>query len=376
MKRVFIICGEKSGDFQGSYLVKAMKALNDDIEFYAIGGNSLKEAGAKILINSTSWGCIGIIEGIKKFPIIYPVLKNIKDILIEKSPDLVILIDFRFFNLKVAKIAKQLKIPVIYYFSPVSWAGKGGKKLRDLASYADLSLLTFPFAIEDYKNANVKFEYIGHPTIEIINKWVCKQKSVSPMISGRNIICLLPGSREKEINLILPVFLKACEMIKEKLDEAIFVILLSDKTMWKNVLARLKNIKISVYISDKDHFNIMRMCDLMILASGSATVEGACLLKPMIVGYKVSFLTKILIRMLINVKYISIPNIIMDKEIIPEFKQESLTPENIAREALSILFSLDRKKEMKNNLSMVNNYLNGENSLSKAAKLINDFLLN
>lgn len=340
---IAIIAGEVSGDIQAGRLVKE---FGPDIKIWGIGGPQMKEAGVEIVCDITELAVVGFWEVAKNYKrirsVFYKILKEIE----ARRPNAVILVDYPGFNLRLARKIKPLGIPIIYYISPQVWAwGKG--RIRQIKELVDKMIVIFPFEKELYEKEGVPVEFVGHPIVDVLSKRVSrrdefrKELGVKP---GERLIGILPGSRKQEVKRHLPVFLKAVKRIKNA----------------KFVIGDVKG-------GIKRTYDIMEASDLILTSSGTATLETACFGTPMVVIYKLNWLTYLFIRQMINIPNIAMVNVIAGRRIVPEFVQSKANARNVAREAVRILGD---SSGMRDELIKVRQKLGEPGAVRRAAQII------
>jgi len=355
-KNIVIIAGETSGDLHGSKLVRALRARNDNLFFYGIGGPALKDAGVQIIIDAAELTVVGITEVLGKLPIIYRGMARIKKLLRSLQPDLLILIDFPDFNLNIAATAKKIGIPVLYYVSPQIWAWRPGRVKR-IARLVDHIAVILPFEEKFYKQHNVPVTFVGHPLLDqdlpSIDEILMKAGRVNPVIG------LVPGSRTSEITRHLPVMLDSAALLKQHF-EAVEFIVSHAPGVGSGVFESVVNkhpMADNIEIVASDIADVFMRSDLIIAASGTVTLQAALYGTPMVIIYKVSPVSAWVARALVRVNNIGLVNLVAGKEIVPEFLQHQASPENLATAVIGMLNdgpSLDRLKhellELRNSL--------------------------
>lgn len=372
-KKIFIIAGEASGDMHGAHLAQAIKSMDGSVQLFGVGGQKMQEAGVEILYNLVDLAVVGFIEVIKH----YKKFKEIFDNLLEKielaHPDAVVLIDYPGFNLRLAKKLKEKNICVIYYISPQIWAwGKG--RIRLIKKTIDKMIVILKFEEDLYKKYGVDVSFIGHPLLDVAKPQMSKKDFLKSchLYSDLKTVALLPGSREKEVERILPVSIKAAEIISEKMKNTQFVILRSPSVKQKifDECIRKTNLHIKI-IKDKTYDGI-NASDLVIAASGTATLETAILNRPVIILYKLSFPTWLIIRCLLRIRDVGLVNIVARKLIMPEFIQFKARPRRIARQAIDMLTNKERIAKMNKDLLELKDSLGSPGASRRAAKIILD----
>jgi lipid-A-disaccharide synthase len=371
-KKIFITCGEVSGDLNGANLVRTIRELAPNFDFAGIGGAHLRSAGVKILFDSTQWGSIGMIEAVAKIPKVYPALRSLPALFREEKPDLFVPVDYRFFNMKAARVAKRLGIPVVYFFAPVSWFGSGEKRFRMLADTVDLSLVALPVSLDSYRAAGANYEFIGHPLIDTAKPSMnIDQARKFFGVEPENIVIgLMPGSRVQEIKRLMPVFTEAVRLITEKIPGTQFLLFRAAET-FEPLIKKLAGDAPITIVREKI-YDFMELSDLLILCSGTAAHEATIMEKPMIVTYKLSAFTAWLARKTMAPPFVALPNIIAGRFVVPELLQEECTAVNIAQKAVELLSDHEEHCRIISGLSDVKAQLGEPGALERAARRVVD----
>lgn len=364
-KKIMIVAGEASGDLHGANLVRAIQAHDPFVSFLGVGGNALKEAGVMIRVNAEQLSVVGFTEVFSKIGTILKALFLLKRDLKKLRPDLLILIDFPDFNLKLAAAAKKLNIPVMYYISPQLWAWRTGrvKKIRTLVNEM---VVILPFEVDFYKKHNISVSFVGHPLLDTISS-----ESINNTLQsdGSTVIGLLPGSRNEEVARLLPIMIKAAEIISERIQPVTFVVPVAASLDKDKVETMVKGCRANMSIVEGNVHKVLRSAALVISASGTVTLEAALFGTPMIIVYKMSLLSHWLGTKLVRVKYIGLANLIAGEEVVPELIQGKASPENIADHVLRLLSNREARATMQRELSAVRKKLGPAGASEKAAKV-------
>ena len=373
--KLMIIAGETSGDLQAASLLKSLKSINPSIEAFGMGGKKMSSEGVEIIYDITNLAVVGFFEVLKHLGTFKKIFEKLAGLLETRKPDAVILVDYPGFNLRFAKTAKEKNIPVIYYISPQIWAW-GENRIHEIKKCVDKMIVVFGFEESIYKEAGVKVNFVGHPFLDIVKPVWKKDETIktSHLRHDSIKIALMPGSRKKEIEKHLPSMLGACEIIKNKIPNTEFIISKIkelDQDLYNKII---KHSAIKPHSLDNKPYEVMDIADLVIVSSGSATLEIAIMEKPMVIIYKTSFLTWLLAKNLIKIPDIGLVNIVAGQRIVPELTQFNATPKNIAKEALDILNDHKRIHEIKEALRKVKSKLGETGASSRAAHAIHKFL--
>ena len=341
--KIAIVAGEKSGDELGGPLIDSIRKQFPDAEFIGLGGDSMKRRGLSSFFDIKEIAVMGIVEPLLRLRKILNLRKDFKKFLIDQKPDLYIGIDSPDFNLPIAKyLKKQLGIKTIQYVSPSVWAWRKGR-IKTMESSVDRVFTLFPFETEVYADSSIEVSYIGHP---LSYKFPVAGEETSledrRLLENNNIvIALLPGSRNSEISLLGNEMLRAAKLIKNDLPEARFLMPLSSPDH-KKQLEEIEDIGI-VEFSYGNSQEVLKSADLAIITSGTATLEALLMQTPCVTVYKTGWLSFKIIKPLLNIEYFSLPNLLANKQLLPELLQDEVTPKNIHTTFMS-LFGNDRDK--------------------------------
>ena len=345
-KQVMLVVGEASGDVHGAHLVKALSRREPLLRFFGVGGEQLKQTGFEALFDVSDIAGMGFVELAGNLPNIWRAYHILRRAMRDRRPDLVVLIDFPEFNLRLAKLAKKLKIPVLYYISPQIWAWRRGR-VRQIARYVDHMAVVFPFEVPLYENRKVKVSFVGHPLLDIVRSRALRETVLAQLAldTGKRTIAILPGSRKGEIAYHLPVLLDAAMRLSKDSEVQFFVIRASTVGR-QEVESLLKRVPLKIPIVDDQRYDALNACDLAWTASGTVTLETALLLKPMIVVYRLSWFTYVLARMLVKIRHVGIVNIMVGKEVVPELIQSDFTAAGVVKKTRSLLENRDLRDSM------------------------------
>ena len=370
-KKILLVAGEVSGDLHGSRLVEAIQSIDPEIQFFGVGGEGLKRVGMKLLYPSQSLSVVGITEVLLKLRPILRALRGLKKSLDRERPDLIILVDFPDFNLRLAKIAHRRGIPILYYVSPQVWAWRP-KRIKLIARLVKKMIVLFPFEVPLYEAAGVDVEWVGHPLLDTVRPALSKEKAFQQLglDPKRRTIGLLPGSRMHEVKRLLPPLLASADVLQREIPDLQFVVPLAPGIPKTILSPWMKNISVPVIVVEGFTYDAMNLSDLLIVASGTATLEGAILGKPMVIIYKVSLLSYWIARALIRVDHIGLVNLVAEKEIAPELIQRDVNPRRIADEAFRILRDPLLSRKMVESMGEVRQKLGEPGAAQRAAHIV------
>ncbi len=367
---IMIVAGEASGDLHGANLVRAMHDINPGLCFYGVGGERMKEAGVSLIAHSSEMAVMGIIEVLPRLGFILKVKRDLKKSLRQSKPAILILIDYPGFNLPMAKFAKENGIKVFYYISPKVWAWKK-KRIYALERYVDRMALILPFEEQVYEKVNLDARFVGNPLLDTVKRQYTRGEALKKfgLKEGLTTIALLPGSRKSEVTRLLPEMLGMAKILKDRIPTIQFVLPLADTLSSDFVRGLADRYGVDFRIVEGNVYDVVGLSDIAVVASGTATLETALLGVPMIIVYRVSPLTYLIGRAVVNIDHIGLVNIIAEKTIVPELIQGDASPEKMADEVYNIHTSAPRMDEMKRNLSCVSEMLGGSGASVRAAGL-------
>jgi lipid-A-disaccharide synthase len=374
-KKILLVAGETSGDLHGAHLVEAIHQIDPEVQLVGVGGEHLARKGMKILYHSQSLAVVGITEVLFKLRTILKALKGLKKSLDQEKPNLIVLIDFPDFNLRLAKIAHQKGIPVLYYISPQIWAWRPGR-VKLIAERVKKMVVFFPFEVPLYKAARVDVEWVGHPLVDIVKPTLSKEEAFRKfgLDPQRRTVGLLPGSRIREVERLLPPLLASAHLLQKEIPDLQFVIPLAPGFTEETLSPWMRNRPAPLKFIQGWTYDVMNISELLILASGTATLEGAILGKPMIIIYKGSLLSYWIARAMIQVNHIGLANLVAGKRIAPELIQKDVNPKRIAEEGLRILKDSLLQQEMVESLKEVRQRLGNPGAAQRAARIVMSLL--
>ena len=353
--RIFISTGEVSGDLQGALLINALKrqaeTLGRELEIVALGGSRMAQAGAKLLGDTTKIGSVGILESL---PYIVPTLQiqnRAKQYLRQNPPDLVILIDYMGPNLVIGNFMRShlTNVPIVYYIAPQVWVWSlSDRETKQIIKNSDLILAIFPEEARFFSEKGVKVSFLGHP---LLDKMISAPSRSAARASlgiapGETVITLVPASRRQEIKYVLPVMLAAAKILQAKIPEVKFLIPLSLEAFRQSIEQAIQDYNLNATLVADQNIEAIAAADLTITKSGTVNLEIALLEVPQVVIYRVNPITAWIAKNLLkfSIPFMSPPNLVLMKAIVPELLQEQATPENIVKEAINLLNSAKRSQ--------------------------------
>ena len=359
-----MVAGEASADLHGSNLVKAMKASCPGVAFYGIGGTNMKQAGVKILVSSSDMAVVGLTEVLQRLHTIFRAANKLKATLKAHHPDLLILIDYPEFNLYMARIARRLQIPVLYYISPQVWAWRRGR-VKKIAKRVDRMAVILPFEEQFYRKRGVTVDYVGHPLLDAFESKVQSPKSKvqSPAVG------LLPGSRREEIRNMLPIMIRSAEILKIRYPDLLCLLPLAKTIEPEFIDSFIKKSSLNIEVHQGDIYEVLGRCHIALVTSGTATLDTAIMAVPMVIVYKVTPLSYRIGKILIKTSFIGLANLVAGERVVPELIQDEVTPERLADEALMLIENEHVREKMITKLHGVRKRLGEGGASERTAKI-------
>ncbi len=374
-RRVLVSCGEASGDLYAGALVRAIRTLDPSVTVSGFGGAQLEAAGATLIGDYRGMSVTGLVEALAVLPRSYAMLRRIRAAAAAEPPDIFVAIDFPDFNFQLLPAMRRLGARVVYYVSPQIWAWRASR-VQTLHKYVDRMLVIFPFEQPFYEQASIPVEFVGHPLIDLAvakeprDAWL-RRMGLDP---ARPVVGLLPGSRPNELHNILPVLAEAARSIAQAIPNVQFVVArapaLADSLF--EPAAAIKAAGLACVIVEQATDEALAAADVVVTASGTATVQTALHGTPMVIVYRLSPFTYAMARRFVRVGTYGMVNLVAGRSVVPELIQDAFTPEAVAREVLSLLRDRSRSDTMRRDLADVRARLGGPGASLRAAKAVLD----
>ncbi|MBD3879794.1 MAG: lipid-A-disaccharide synthase [Quinella sp. 1Q5] len=328
--KIMMSAGEASGDVHGASLAREIKKFSPSTELFGLGGNLMAAAGVRLVRNFKDYNVMGVVEVIKNLRNIFQLLDDLTEIARAERPDLLVLIDYPDFNWRLAKRVKKFGVKILSYIPPSAWAWRKGRA-KDCAAIADVFIAIFPFELPVYEAAGAKIFFLGNPLVDTVKPSMSKDEARKffGVKDSEQVILLMPGSRRQEIKLLLPPMLEAVKLLPNKR----FFLPVAEGVA---NLIDVKGLNIQLVESSR-RYDLMQIANAAIATSGTVVLEAALLNLPCVVLYKMAPLNFLIGKLLVDIKYFSLPNILADEEILPELLQNDVTPEKISYELQRIL---------------------------------------
>ena len=369
--RILLSCGEPSGDLYAGALTRELRAIDSSVHVEGLGGAQFAAAGGSLIDDYRDLSVTGLAEAIAKIPRSVTAMRRLVQAAERRRPDLLVIIDFPDFNLRLARRLRRLGVPVVCYVAPQLWAWRAGRMatIRELVEHV---LVIFPFESALYERAGVPVQFVGHPLVELIRH--DRPRDAFLVAQGLDpaapTVAMLPGSRANEVRRIMPVLRDAAALVAARVPGVQFVVArasgLGDR-LFADV-RRAVDPPVRIVTGSAD--DVLGAADLALTASGTATVQAALHDTPMVVVYRLSPVTYALGRRLVKIDTFAMVNLIAGERVVPELIQDGCTPEAVAREAVSILSDSQRAARMRQGLAAVRNRLGGSGASRKAAEAL------
>ena len=322
---VLLVAGEASGDMHGADLIAALRRRIPNVRVRGIGGALLRATGMDTLIDATTLSTMGLIEARERLGAVWRAYRAMRRIVRDEKPELLILIDFAEFNLALAGVAHRHGVPVLYYISPQVWAWRRGR-VRKIARRVSRLAVVFPFEVPIYAGTGVQADFVGHPLLDRVR--VTRDRDATFAAHGldpaKRLVALLPGSRTKEMQLLLPAMAEAATRLMARGD-CQCVLALAGTLSQADIAVSMRGAALPMPVVSGDTYNLVHASDAVIVASGTATLETALLERPMVIVYRTAPLTFALARRLVSVPFIGMPNLIAGRALVPELLQNAAT---------------------------------------------------
>ena len=366
MRTLFIVAGEVSGDLLAAPLIEVLLRRDPDLEVVGIGGTRMASAGCRVLQDSSTWGAIGYVDPILHLRTYLRRLRAVETAIRRTQPRVLLLVDFPAFNLRLVERLRG-QIPVVYYFPPLVSVRKGNRAALVAARGMRL-LATFRREEEAYDRAGADVVFIGHPIVDLAapTRSASESREMLGISSGAPVIGLLPGSREQELRQHLRTMLEAAARVSGRRPDVRFIVPVAAPPLRPAVEAALRRSPVPARAVDTS-YEVMMASTVLVVATGTATLEAAVLGVPMVAVYRLPWPGMVIARRLVSVRFAALPNLLADRQIVPELLQERMTPEAIAGAVLALLDDPQRREAMRADLRAVAATLGPPGALERAA---------
>jgi len=368
-KEIMLVVGEASGDAHGAQLVEALHRRDAALKVFGVAGERLEQTNFEALFSVAHLTGMGLVELAGNLKNLWRAYALLKRALKERRPNLLVLIDFPEFNLRLARLAKSLRIPVLYYVSPQIWAWRRGR-VHQIARWVDHMAVIFPFEVPFYERHGVKVSFVGHPLLEMVQ---VKQSRDAILVKcgldpRKPAIALLPGSRHAEVSRHLPVMRDAAVRLSQERDIQFFCVRASTIN-GAEIESALRHPALQIPVVEEDRYDAIHAADLVWTASGTATLEIALLGRPMIIIYRLSWLTYHLARLLVSVDHIGMVNLIAGERLVSELIQNDANPVRLIEESRVLLDNREVRSRIIDKMSKLRERLGSPGAAQRVADL-------
>ena len=373
---IMVSAGEASGDSHASHALRALQESGTQFRSFGMGADALQAAGTELIVDCRDLAVMGIVEVLLNYPKFVKRLKLLRKALTTRRPDLLLIVDFPDFNLKLAETAKAVGIPVLFYISPKVWAWRAGRVPR-IGSLVSHMAVLFPFEVDIYQQAGIPVTYVGNPVVQDAVSQYTRDEACNHLgLQARNpIIAILPGSRKSEIKRHLPAMCSTINQLTRQIPDLQVILPVAPTLEFDYINHMLgdtfvESLGRSLVLTEKDSRDVLRAADVAFVASGTATLETALIGTPMIVVYIISGLNYAIVKHLIKIPDVSLVNIVAGKRIVPEYIQHAAQPELMANDLKSLLEDSNRRETMIADMVAVKHAMGDSHASKRVASLI------
>jgi lipid-A-disaccharide synthase len=377
-KHIVVITGEASGEAHATRMIQALQQQQPEIQLSGIGGDKMRAAGVELIADFSELAVMGLVEVLKRYGDIKKIFNKVVAHLQQLQPDLLVLVDYPGFNLKLAKQAKKLGIPVVYYISPKVWAWRKGR-VKTIKRYVDHMAVLFPFEVPIYQQVGVPVTCVGHPLVDAVKTELTTEQAKQHigLDANNKVLGLFPGSRNSEVHALLPTMLQAAERIQQRHPDLTIVLPLAPGLSCQTLQPLLEQSSVTVNLIEGEFYTLTKACDAIVAASGTVTLEIALLGVPHFLIYHVAPLSYSILKRLVNIPYVGLCNIITEQNIVKEILQDEVTAERLDQELSNLLSSENAQQTATQIQQQVLTALGPAGGAANAAqlmiKLLNDY---
>jgi lipid-A-disaccharide synthase len=371
-KRILLVTGESSGDLHAANLIKAAREIDPGLSFFGVTGPKMRGAGCETLLPYDEISVMGFVEVLGRLPAIRRAFKAVTATFAsEQRPDILVLVDFPGFNMRLARVAKRAGIPVLYYISPKVWAWRQGRA-KKLAETVDRMAVIFPFEPEFYKPYGLIADYVGNPLLDDYEASLESESEPCGIngTSGEQLVGLFPGSRNSEIRYNLETMLQTARLLLAAIPNLKFVLPLASSLDLSSIKTQIAASALPIKILENDIYAVAAACTAVLAVSGTVTLQVALTGTPLAVMYRASPLSVAIARRVVKIPYVSLVNIVAGREVVREFIQEQATPEALSAEMIKILSNNEYNKTICDDLKRVQAMLGTGGCSKKVAQIV------
>jgi lipid-A-disaccharide synthase len=365
-----VSCGEASGDLYAGALIAALRAIEPSVDVFGLGGDRFREAGGRLVGDFHGLAVTGLVEALRVLPDSYAIYRKLVQAAEQEGPDVLVLIDYPDFNFRLMSAVRRLGVPIVYYVSPQLWAWRPGR-MQTMKAMVDRVLPIFPFEEALYRREGIDVRFVGHPLIDLATPREPRELFLKNLELDRSkpVVALLPGSRANELHRLVPVLAAAVPRIASQVVGTQFVVARAPH-LPDSFFAPFQGMGATVRTVEGRTDDVLAACDVVVTASGTATVQAALHGKPMVVVYRLSPLTYKLGKPLVRVANYCMVNLVAGERVVEELIQEACTPDAVTKEAVDLLTNRERADDMREQLAAVREKLGGPGASARAAAAI------
>jgi lipid-A-disaccharide synthase len=373
-KKIMILAGEASGDLQGAHLAHMVRRFYPDVVFTGVGGPRMREQGVSLMDESSAWGIIGPWHAIRKLPFLLDLVKRLKKAIASERPDLLVLIDSPAINMRMALFAREQGVKTLYFFPPSAWY-PSIDRVKKIASVSNYIIPAFSYSVETYHRAGIEVNYYGHPLIDMIDDSrdrgeVCAALNLSV---EKQYIAIMPGSREQEVSSLMPVLVDTMRRFSKERPGVEFLLPVATSPLRKLIEGYVKSREgqtLPVHLFDGRSHELMKVSRLILMASGSASLEAAIFGTPMMILYKLAWPDWCIGKLFIKVPFIALPNLIVQRKVVPELIQLEVNGPDLVRIGLTLFDDTPERQRTIEDLKEVKNLLGEPGVLERIGKFV------
>ncbi len=366
-----MLAGEASGDAHAAEVVERLRALEPGIRVSGMGSERMKAAGVELFFDSASIAVVGIVEVLRHWGEIKQAMALVKQWLEQDRPDLLVLVDYPEFNLKMARHAKSLGIPVLFYISPQVWAWRP-KRIRKIGAAIDHMAVLFRFEEDFYRKAGIPVSFVGHPLVDKVRSTTTAEQERQRLgiDAGKRVVGLFPGSRRSEIARLLPLLLDTAETLNRRHEDLHFILPVAETLDRSEIEAACQARDLPLILTGDRLYDVIPACDAIASCSGTVTLEIALLETPLCIVYRMSWLSWQIMSRLVTIEHIGLANIVGAQGAVRELLQNDATPQNIADEVERLLQDGGYRKRVIDGLKRVRANLGEGDGAGRMARLV------
>lgn len=370
-----IIAGEASGDLHAAKLVREVKNKQSNIQFYGTGGKNMRQAGVEILVDSSELAVVGLFEVLAHWNTISGALKKMQHLLRTTPPDLLVLVDYPDFNLRLAKTAKECGIKVLFYISPQVWAWRQ-KRVFKIKKLVDMMAVVFPFEESFYNKYDVPVRFVGHPLVDEVHASADKASLLNEFLldDDKPVVGLFPGSRQSEVKRLLPIIVQSARQIIKDKPETQFVVPVASTLSEEDILAYFDGLELNMRIISHRAHDVMQVCDVVITVSGTVTLELALMKTPMVVINKISKFSYFFVARMLKIEHVALCNIVANQRIVPEYIQNEARADKISQKVIELLNNDKERENIIIGLTDIKEKLSNEATKTDLSELLLEML--